>query len=200
MAKVSINDVRAILTANGVDQSKVAILALRGYKDPKGSNQREVYDDVMFVVSPEGVEEFQANTDPNGFRKGSGTGANKGMAMLKNGIHIFGRGPHKGKDAYRQCEVFTVTRDGDPPYDDVGWHAIDLHSGGYNSTSSLGCQTIPAGNWQRFKSTLNALLEKYDNPKAKNDLGQLVRSFPYVLLDEKRRLAGDVVVSKRYLK
>jgi hypothetical protein len=30
------------------------------------------------------------------------------MACLKPGIHLFGTGRHRGKLAFRQCEVFTV--------------------------------------------------------------------------------------------
>lgn len=197
--RLSEKEVRSILTANGVDQSKVSILAIRGLLSPDG-NRRKKYDDVMYVASPEGVIEFVANTDPNGWRKGSGTGANKGMAVLKQGIHIYAKGPHRGSPAFRQAEVFTVTRDGDPPCDDMDFHAINLHSGGYNSTSSLGCQTIPAAKWKEFKSTVDRLLDKYENPKRVNDLGVLERSFPYVLLEDKNRKAGHVVVSKRFLK
>lgn len=200
---ISQAEVIKILTANGVDLTKVSVLAIRGYyldsMGKPGVNDRQIYDDAMIVFSPRGIMAYQANTDPNGYRKGKGTGAGKGMASLVPGIHIFGIGPHKGKPAFRQCEVFTVLRDGDPPYRDTGWHAIDLHSGGVVSTSSLGCQTIPAAMWAQFKALLYGLLDEFDNPEAKNDLGQLVRSFPYVLLEETARRVGNLVVSRRFL-
>jgi lysozyme len=197
------SEIRDILTSNGVDQAKVSIVAIRGYyldsMGKRGANDRSIYDDAMFIVHPNGIERFQANTDPNGYRKGRGMGNAKGLAMLKTGIHIFGKGRHKGVQAFRQCEPFSVIRDGSPDYEDSGWHAIDLHSGGYSSTSSLGCQTIPKSTWSRFKTTLYSLLDEYKNPIRKNDWGEKVRSFNYVLLDEVERRKGSVMVSNRYL-
>lgn len=195
--------IRAVLAANGVDESKVAVVAVRGYyldsMGEVGKNDRRLWDDAMFIVWPDGYAAFQANTDPNGYRKGRGTGSGKGMAMLKTGIHLFGKGLHKGYQAFRQCEKFTVIRDGDPPYEDVGYFGINLHRGGVNSTSSLGCQTLPASIWPTFKELLYRLLDTYENPKRDNDRGQNVRCFPYVLIDETARRAGDLVVSSRYL-
>ena len=188
---------RAILTANKVPQDKVAVVAIRGYyldsMGKKGKNDRRIYDDAMFIIWPDGVARFQANTDPNGYREGQGTGSGKGMAMLKSGVHIFGKGSHKGRQAFRQCEKFTVIRDGNPPYEDRGYHAINLHSGGYNSTSSLGCQTIPAQTWGSFKPLLYSLLDQYKNPLRKNDWGQSVRSFKYVLVEEIELRKGNLV-------
>lgn len=201
---ISQAEVVKILTANGVDLTKVSVLAIRGYyldsMGKPGANDRMIWDDAIIIHSPRGIMAYQANTDPNGYRKGKGTGPKKGMASLVPGIHIFGIGPHKGKPAYRQCEEFTVLRDGTPDYRDTGWHAINLHSGGVVSTSSLGCQTIPAATWSQFKALLDSLMDEFANPKAKNDLGQSVRSFPYVLLEETARRAGNLVVSRRYLK
>lgn len=194
--------VRAILDANHVDQSRVALVAIRGYyldsMGTKGRNDRRIYDDAIFVTSPRGLVSYQANTDPNGYRAGHGTGTAKGMAMLKEGIHLFGTGLHKGQLAFRQCEPFTVLRDGNPPYPHTGWHAINLHSGGRSSTSSLGCQTLPAATWPEFRRLVYAWLEEFKNPKRKNDRGELVRSFPYVLLAETDRRAGHLQVSTRY--
>tara|TARA_R110000764_G_scaffold227597_2_gene317787 strand:- start:5234 stop:5857 length:624 start_codon:yes stop_codon:yes gene_type:complete len=202
--RIKESEVIAILTANGIALNKVSVLAIRGYylnsMGKPGRNDRRIYDDAMIIYSPKGSMAYQANTDPNGYRKGSGKGSSKGMAMLKSGIHLFGTGLHKGRVAFRQCETFTVTRDGNPPYDHSGHHAIDLHSGGHNSTSSLGCQTVPASTWKEFRTLLYSLLDEYKNPKRKNDRGQNVRSFPYVLLNETERRVGNIVVSNRYLK
>ena len=195
--------IREILDANGVDQSKVCVLAIRGYwldsMGRKGANDRRLWDDAMFIVWPDGIARYQANTDPNGYRKGKGTGRDKGMAMLKPGIHWFGTGRHKGRLAFRQCELFTVIRDGDPPYEDTGMHAINLHSGGYNSTASLGCQTVPAQTWEAFRKLLYSLLDQYKNPIRKNDWGEKVRSFDYVLIEETEIRKGNLVASQRYL-
>lgn len=196
-------DIRAIIAKNAVPLNEVSVVAIRGYyldsMGAPGENDRRIYDDAMFIVTPSETLRFRANTDPNGYRKGRGTGAGKGMAMLKTGIHIYGTGKHKGRAAFRQCEPFTVIRDGDPPYEDTGMHAINLHDGGYNSTSSLGCQTIPKVSWADFQPRLYALLERHDNPCRKNDHGVIVPSFSYLLIDETERRKGNLVVSRRYL-
>ena len=196
-------DIRAIVAANGVPANEVSVVAIRGYyldsMGKPGNNDRQIYDDAMFIVTPSDILRFRANTDPNGYRKGHGTGSKKGMAMLKTGIHLYGTGKHKGRLAFRQCESFTVIRDGNPPYEDTGMHAINLHSGGYNSTSSLGCQTIPKSTWPDFQPRLYALLERYDNPLRKNDWGAIVPSFNYILIDEIERRKGNLVTSHRYL-
>ena len=153
----------------------------------------------MFIVTPDGIMAYQANTDPNGYRKGYGKGKHKGMAMLKEGIHLYGTGLHKGRLAFIQTENFTVIRDGNPPYEDCGQHYIHLHDGGYTSTSSLGCQTIPKGTWGEFRPLLYSLLDRFKNPFRKNARGERVRSFPYVLISETSRRAGNLVVSQRYL-
>jgi hypothetical protein len=196
-------EVRVILSANAVNQDGVAVVAIRGFDlgaGKPGANDRMIYDDAHFIVWPHGIAAFSGNTDPNGYRKGRGAGDEKGMAMLKTGIHIFGTGLHKGTLAFRQCEVFTVIRDGDPPYPHKGWHAIDWHAGGNTSTSSLGCQTNPAAIFQsEVRPLMYSLLERFDNPMRKNDRDQLVRSFDYVLIDETERRKGNLIVSQRYL-
>lgn len=197
--------VRKILTANGVDQSKVCVLAIRGYyldtMGKVGANDRRIYDDAHFLCWPDGYAAFLANTDPNGFRKGSGFGSEKGMAMLNTGIHIYGQGKHRGTLAFRQCETFTVIRDGDPPYKDPGYHAINWHAGGKSgSTSSLGCQTNPHALFlETIRPLTYSLMDRYANRKRRNDRGERVRSLDYVLLDEVERRKGNTVVSRRYL-
>ena len=198
--QLSASELREIIAVNGVDSSEVSLVAIRGYyldsMGKHGRNDRRLYDDAIFVCHPNGIERYQANTDPNGWR--NKTSSRKGMAMLKTGIHIFGKGLHRGSQAFRQCEPFTVHRDGDSRLD-CGFHAINLHSGGYSSTSSLGCQTIPKSTWRRFKSNLYALLDEYENPLRLNDRGQRVRSFNYILLDETERRKGNLISSRRYV-
>ena len=71
---LSESKVRQILAANGVDQSRVCVVAIPGYyldsMGKRGKNDRRIYDDAMFVCSPRGMVAYQANTDPNGWRKG----------------------------------------------------------------------------------------------------------------------------------
>lgn len=160
-----------------VDLARPVMLAVRGYyRDSMGlklKNDRRVYDDALFCLSPTLFMAFNWNTDPNGFRKGSGFGSKKGMAMLKCGIWDYKPGLHKGRLAFRQAGDVVVTRDGNPPYDHKGDHAINLHDASYSSTSSLGCQTAPPDQFKQMRTTFYAELERY---KAK--------TFKYVLVDE----------------
>ena len=201
--RLATKTVREILAANRVDESRVAMVAIRGYyldsMGRPGGNDRGIWDDAMFVVWPDGIARFQGNTDPSGYRKGQGTGRSKGMAVLKPGIHRYGKGKHKGRLAFRQCEPFTVVRDGDPPYEHKEWHGINLHSGGYTSTSSLGCQTLTAKTWSTFRPLVYRLLDDYKNPFRRNDWGVRVRSFDYVLIEETARREGELVVSQRFM-
>jgi lysozyme len=50
-----------------------------------------------------------------------------------------------------------VTRDGEG--DSMGT-AINLHKGGYNTTSSLGCQTIHPDQWQAFYAMTRSEMKK----------------------------------------
>lgn len=201
--------INEILDANLVSRETwpVVALAIRGYyldsMGVPGKNDRMRYDDAHFVVWPDGLARFVGNTDPNGFRAGKGTGAGKGMAMLKPGIHFYGTGHHKGQRAFRQAEPFTVIRDGNPPYDDRGWHAINWHSGGgdensYGKTSSLGCQTNPPLQFAVLRPLIYRLLEAYSSPRGKTDWEEGVRIFPYVLIEEEEIRKGNLVVSRRF--
>lgn len=194
-------EVLRILEANRCNMQEACALAIRGYyldtMGAPGKNDRRIYDDAIAIYHPDrGILTYQANTDPNGYREGRGTGDAKGMAMLKPGVWRFGTGRHKGKRAFRQCMPFTVVRDGNPPYDDTGWHAIDLHAGGETSTSSLGCQTLPASTFAQFQPLCYQWLDECENRKMKNDFGDLVRSFDYVLIEETERRRGNVIVPR----
>lgn len=194
-------EVIAILKANGCNMDEACVLAIRGYyldsEGKPGVNDRRIYDDALAIYHPHrGLLTYQSNTDPNGYREGHGTGSAKGMAMLKPGVWRFGTGRHKGKRAFRQCMPFTVIRDGNPPEEDTGWHAIDFHAGGENSTSSLGCQTLPPSTFSQVQPLLYQWLDECDNLKMKNDFDELVRSFDYVLIEETERRKGNVIVQR----
>lgn len=161
------------------------VVAIRGFNLNMGEDQvndRSIYDDAHFVITPEKVIGFEANTDPNGYRKGRGTGREKGMAMLKTGVWFFGKGRHKGTPAFRQVAPFTVIRDGNPDYEDTGYFAINWHHGGNHSTSSLGCQTNRPNDFNRLRD----YIYKYgqENPKMKNDWGEIVAAIPYILINK----------------
>lgn len=164
-------------------ETDLMVVAIRGYNldmGEKGVNDRRIYDDAHFIVTPEKVIAYEGNTDPNGYREGRGYGSNKGMACLKEGVWFFGKGRHKGSPAFRQCCPFTVVRDGSPPYDHTGYHAINWHSGGVSSTSSLGCQTNRPSDFIQIRDYIYK--HATDNPQMRNDWNEKVFAFPYILV------------------
>lgn len=153
----------------------VILVGWRGYyRDTMGKpgvNDRGLYDDAIFIVTPRHFSAWNANTDPSVFRPG--------IATLALGVHRYKRGNHGisrpggGYPAFRPAtknEELPVTRDGvlSNPRPGV---AINIHRGGRNSTSSEGCQTIPPQQWEAFYSTLDRELKEYKQP-----------SFPYLLI------------------
>lgn len=158
----------------------VILIGIRGYyRDSMGEkkkNDRGIYDDALFWLNLKTgfLASYNANTDPSAYRRGVGTGAKKGMASLKCGVWRYQKGTHKGYEAFTQAAKVTVTRDGiDGDYDHSGWFGINIHRGGTSGTSSLGCQTLPASQWQDFKDTGYQLLTKS---------GQ--KTFPYILVEK----------------
>lgn len=171
-------DVLDFLKKKGIKhEGKLILLAVRGYyRDSmgvKGKNDRRVYDDAVFVISPNIFASFNFNVDPNGSRVGSGTGSKKGMANLKEGIWKYQKGLHRGYQAFTQAAEVIVVRDGNPSYEDKGWFGINIHKGGATSTSSLGCQTLPAEQWAAFKNLVYGELSRLSQ-----------KTFEYVLVGE----------------
>ncbi len=140
----------------------VALLGVRGYfRDTmgvKGKNDVGIYDDAIFVLCPNGVISFNANTDPS--RLGMNAKIGKPMAMLAPGTWTYMPGMHKGQYlALVQARPVTVLR-GDT--EDTGWFGINIHKGGYNTTSSEGCQTIYPDQWDSFISLVQAQMARVE--------------------------------------
>jgi lysozyme len=216
-------EVLAIGAANKIprDRYPVYVVALRGYRldsvGRAGANDLGVFDDALFIVCPDPsgrgdrVIPFNGNTDP--------TSQKYKRATLSTGIHIYGIGPHnvsKGRSrmypAFRQAEIFTVTRHGFGDRRFSGFFGINLHKawgrfGSRGGTSSWGCQTLPTEEWSVFKPTLDALLRQHANERTYTDLGLWnpgagdwgrVPTFPYILIEETERRKGNLIVSTRY--
>lgn len=161
-----------ILAAHGVTDL-VALLGMRGYYRDSlgipGVNDRGIYDDAIFLVSPSAYAAFNANTDPSMRRRG--------VAVLKVGSWRYKPGSHtppstrKSYPALRQAGPVIVIRD------QVGERTktqdINIHKGGYRTTSSLGCQTIFPDYWQGFIGLTYAELNRY---------GQA--TIPYLLIEQ----------------
>jgi hypothetical protein len=139
------------------------ILGIRGYyKQTMGNpikNDRGIYDDAIFLISPDHFSSWNANTDPSVTRPG--------VAALKpGGPYLYKLGMHNMKNPYlalRQYGRVTVVRDQEGEETDTAAAPfyIDIHKGGYNTTSSLGCQTIHPSQWPAFLATVQDQLKRH---------------------------------------
>lgn len=161
---LQLEDVTQYLTSVDAAKYPVRLLGLRGYyKKSMGDptkNDIGIYDDAMCVVTPKGIRTFNFNTDP------SKHGVK--MAHLVPGTYLYKIGMHNMKNPYkalRQYGRITVLREGvnhtDTDTADAPFY-IDIHKGGYNTTSSLGCQTIHPDQWPEFLQLVEDLLKKYN--------------------------------------
>jgi lysozyme len=184
--RLSTSELISLLEPYGIDRDKhpFIIVGIRAYyKDTMGApgvNDRGIYDDAIFIHSPSVFAAFNGNTDPSRVRRGTGFGANKGMASLKPGpwfVHKFDH--HNGKylALCQRLGKVTVMRDGEPSYADTGNFGINIHKGSYNGTSSLGCQTIHPDQWASFITLAVDQAKRYHGTRWNKVC------IPYVLLD-----------------
>jgi lysozyme len=179
-------DLLGRIAPHNIDRSQypVIIASIRAYyRDSMGvpgANDRDLYDDAIFVHSPSAMVAFNGNTDASKFRKGLGFGANKGMAMLQAGCwYAHGFGKHKGYPAIiqRHAEV-TVVRDGkNGNYPDTGWFGINIHRGGRNTTGSEGCQTLHPDQWDSFLALVTGEVQRTRGAAWESTV------IPYVLME-----------------
>lgn len=185
--RLSTKEIEDLLEPYGIDRDKfpLLVMGIRGYyKDTMGApgvNDRGIYDDAIVIHSPSATATFNGNTDPSAYKKGTGFGAAKGMASLKAGpwfVHKFDLHHGKYLALCQRLGAVTVIRDGDPPYTDTGYFGINIHRGGYNGTSSLGCQTLHPEQWDSFIHLAVDQAKRYHSAKWNKVC------IPYVLVDE----------------
>jgi lysozyme len=183
--RLSSSELRERIAPFGIDRTRypVVVVGIRGYyKDSMGArgvNDRGIYDDAIFIDSAQATIAFNGNTDPSRYKAGAGRGANKGMASLKPGawfVHKFDL--HNGKylALCQRAGSVTVIRDGTPPYEDTGSFGINIHRGGLNGTSSLGCQTIHPSQWESFIALAQDQVRRYFGDAWRRQV------VPYILL------------------
>ena len=181
-------DLAAKLSPFAVDRVKhpFIVVGIRGYyRDTMGApgvNDRGIYDDALFIDSPDTFATFNGNTDPSRFRPGEGFDDDtKGIASLDPGawyVHRFDI--HNGKylALCQRAGKVTVTRDGKREnYKDTGEFGINIHCGSYHGTSSLGCQTLHPDQWGSFIALATDLARRYHGDKWKKVV------IPYVLIE-----------------
>lgn len=176
-----------------IDRSKypLVVVGMRGYyKDTMGKpgvNDRGIYDDALFIDTPDGFSTYNGNTDPSRYKAGSGTGTDKGMAKLKAGVWYCYKIDFHGSKVFgpyraicQRLGKLTVIRDGidGKDYEDTGADfGVNIHKGSYNGTSSLGCQTIHPDQWPAFIETAMNAAKNYYGAKWDKT------AIPYVLIE-----------------
>ncbi|WP_298220797.1 hypothetical protein [Flavobacterium sp.] len=167
-----------LISPFNIDRIKypVLVIGIRGYyKDTlglPGKNDIGIYDDAIFIDSKEASVSFNANTDPSVKRPGIAT-------LVANAVYLYKIGMHNMKAPYKALRQFgrvTVIRAGQSkPETDTSAAPfyIDIHKGGFNTTSSLGCQTIHPTQWPSFIALVEGEMKRNN---------QTV--IPYILIEQ----------------
>ena len=167
--------VRDMLALHGASLQAPALLGRRAYyRDTMGvpgANDWGIYDDAIFYCSPTAFASFNANTDPSRHHPGVAV-LKAGVWRYRLGIHNQSKDPvkHPHYKALVQGEQVTVAREGQG--DDTGWFGINIHRGGFTTTSSEGCQTIHPSQWDAFIGLVDGDMKRHG-----------VLTLPYVLTE-----------------
>lgn len=158
-----------------------ALLGRRGYyRDSMGVpgvQERGIYDDAIMLVTPTAFVTYNANCDPSRHRKGIAN-LKAGLWSYRLGIHGLSKPKSRQYPALVQAAPVTVLRDDpedadrDGPEPDTGWFGINIHRGGYTTTSSEGCQTIYPDQWAAFFEAVKAEMKRHG-----------LRAIPYLLTE-----------------
>jgi lysozyme len=141
--------IRAAFSVEPADLPPFYICGAPGYylnsMGETGKNDRNMYDDALFLVSPNAFAGFNGNTDPSARRRG--------IATLEPGLWpVYQFDIHGGSVRHpaicQRLGPVSVRRDGVGL--DTGNFGINIHRGGTGTTSSLGCQTVPPKQWDAF--------------------------------------------------
>lgn len=151
-------DIEPLIEKHGLNLKRegIVIVGIRGYyKNTFGKpyeNDRNFYDDAIFLLTSDFFKSFNANVDPSKYRKG--------IATLKTGVYKVVKHKHRGKYKALQIVEDIVIRDG-VAKEDKGRHGINFHYGGINNTHSEGCQTLPKEQFLDFQSLVYRLMDVY---------------------------------------
>jgi lysozyme len=150
------------------DNYKLILVGIRGYycdtMGKAGKNDRGIYDDAIFIIAPDFFGSWNANTDPSYSDK-----QKPDVAVLSPGVHLYRKGKHKIASPLGYAAFRPATPNEELPVSSSGKTcfgvAINIQTGCFNGTSSLGCQTIPPAQWESFRSTAYMLMDRYNQEK-----------------------------------
>jgi hypothetical protein len=139
------------------------IAFIRGYRKntmgKPGVNDRGIYDDAVAIFTNDAYYTFNANVDPQSYRKGEGFGDKKGIASIVAGVvfKCWKLDYHKNKylALCQRLGPVTVMRDGNPPYlQTSAYLGINNHRGRISVVDSLGCCTVPENEYPDYINTV----------------------------------------------
>jgi hypothetical protein len=162
--KAELADVVKHVDAVGLSaaKEKAVIVGVRGYyKNTMGKpfvNDRNMYDDAVFIVTPNRLASFNANVDPARYKAG--------IATLEPGVYDVVKWRHQGKYDALQIVRDVVRRDGRAGLD-TGRHGINFHYGGSTNTWSKGCQTLPKAQYWQFLGLVYELMATHKKRSVK---------------------------------
>lgn len=172
--KITQESIAEILSRHRLNE--FAIVGIRGYyRDSMGEvgvNDRGIYDDAIIVITPSAFATFNGNTDPSIKRKRVAV-LKPGIWWYKLGIHGLTKPKHQQYKALVQAGAVTVIRDN--AGEDTGFFGINIHRGSKNSTSSLGCQTIPPDQWPSFIGLIEGEMTRHK-----------IKTISYILIDNEQ--------------
>lgn len=167
-----------LLQAHGIAPGTCALLGRRGYyRDSMGKpgvNERGLYDDAILLVTPTAYVTFNANTDPSITRRGIAV-LEAGVYQYQIGLHGLTKPAARRYTALVQAGEVVIRRDG-AAGTERGWFGINIHRGGYGTTSSEGCQTIWPDQWAAFIGLVESEMQRHG-----------ITRIPYVLTDRGER-------------
>lgn len=130
----------------GVPSDEIVLLGVRGYFSDQFGNDRNKYSSAFFLRLNGSVYGFRGNTLPSSYGQNPETlryypVLQPGTAMRYRVASYLSPIDGKRRPALVQDSPVSVLRDGASERT-TGRYGIHIHSGGYDSTGSWGCQTI----------------------------------------------------------